>query len=155
MASDILTELANDLVEAEEWLLNYKARLRQWQQDSNSIREESNAPEVYVRTGPNKNIIIQKVVSLEELNKTENWLLAVEFFEKTIDYYDRLFLEIRRQAHQKCKEQHVRGRPAWRGYVITKWAESMPDKLSEDRVSDWWKQLVELMRLIGLKRGVL
>lgn len=150
MANDIIHELEAYLQEAEEWLLNYTARLRQWQIDSNSIREESNTPEVYVRTGPGGNIVVQKIVSLAQLDYAENWLLAVEAVVESLDDERKEFLAVRRDANLKMREKKVKGCPAWRGYVKTNYPfQTLTDKM----ISDWWINMVELMRLVALKRG--
>ena len=151
--AQIIAELQADLDEAAEWLLNYAARLKQWQQDGNSIREENNAPEIYIKTGPNKNIIMQKVISLAELDYAENWLLAVEILVETLDDEKRNFLEIRREAHKKTQYLGIRGRPAWRGYVRQQWEHTEHGPITDNNISDWWQELIQLMRLIALKRG--
>jgi hypothetical protein len=69
MAS-ILQELENDYVTFAEWLLYYQDRLKQYYKDLNYFPDETHMPEVFVDTG-HGNVVVQKVISLAELDKTE------------------------------------------------------------------------------------
>lgn len=156
--SSILQELKNDFVTAEEWLLYYPERLRQYYQDLNYITNETVVPETFVSSGPG-NIVLQKVVSMAELEKTEKWLLAVEMVHDILGPKKLLFLELRRRASSKKKT--VNGREVWRGYVQQHYAEEMArrynsktDKfwLSDHSITIWWQEIVGLMRLVALKK---
>jgi hypothetical protein len=116
-------------------------------------------PEVFVDTGPG-NVVVQKVISLTELDKTEQWLITVELVQGMLGPKKRLFLELRRQAAHKNKT--VNGREVWRNYVQSHYAEEMarayngvPEKfwLSDRTLTIWWREIVDLVRLVALKRG--
>jgi len=155
----ILQELDNDYKIAEDWLLNYELKKEQYYRDLNYIRDENPMHEVYVRTGPG-NIVMQKVVTLAELDRAEKWLLTIELVQNKLGPKKRAFLEVRREARRM--NHTVNGREVWRGYVQTHYADRMAkeyatsmDKywLSERAIMYWWKTLVETTRLIALKRG--
>lgn len=157
--SDLLQELDKDYITAEEWLLHYKNRLTQYYKDLNYISTESHVPGVFVQTGPG-NVVLQTVVSLAELEKTEKWLITVELFRDMLSPKKRLFLELRQKAAKRNKT--VNGREVWRSYVQKHYAEEMarmyngvPEKfwLSDHAITNWWKEIVRLMRLVALKRG--
>jgi hypothetical protein len=160
MAS-ILQELEKDYDTAAEWLLYYQDRLTQYYKDLNYIHDETHMPEVFVDTGPG-NVVVQKVISLTELDKTEQWLITVELVQGMLGPKKRLFLELRRQAAHINKT--VNGREVWRNYVQSHYAEEMareysttPDKfwLHDNTITNWWNEIVGLVRLVALKKGCL
>ncbi len=118
----ILKELKSDYDTAEEWLLYYPARLKQYYQDLNYISTETNRPEVFARSEP-ANVVVQKVISLAELDKTEQWLITIELVETMLAPKKKLFLKIRRQAANQKKM--VNGREVWRPYVQRHYADEM------------------------------
>jgi hypothetical protein len=158
--TNILQELDQDFDTAEEWLLYYPERLKLYYQDLNYISGGTAAvPEVFVQTGPG-DIVLHRVVSLSELDKTEKWLITVEMVQDMLGPKKKLFLDLRRKAADRKKT--VNGREVWRSYVQKQFADEMarqyngvPEKfwLSDQSLSAWWKNIVELMRLVALKRG--
>jgi hypothetical protein len=155
----ILQELSKDYDIAEEWLLNYDARKKQYYSDLGYIRDEDSRPEVFIRTGPG-NVVMQKVISLAELDRTENWLITVELVESLFGPKKKMFLAVRREA--KRMNMTVNGREVWRTYVQRHYAEEMsklyncpPEKfwLSDRAIMYWWKSMIELTRILALKRG--
>jgi len=159
---DVLRELNKDYETAAEWLLFYEDRKRQYYNDLNYIREESVFHEVCVKTGTG-DVVLHKVISQTELDENEKWLLAIELVESMLGPKKKVFLDIRRVARRKNKT--VNGHEVWRGYVQTNYAEKMAE-LNESRMVDrwflsdrtitvWWQELVELTRLVALKRGCL
>jgi hypothetical protein len=155
----IYQELNNDYKVAEDWLLNYEARKKQYYSDLGYIRDENSRPEVFIRTGPG-NIVMQKVISLAELERTENWLITVELVESLFGPKKTVFLAVRRSA--KRMNQTVNGREVWRTYVQQHYANEMakiysaPHEkfwLSDRAIMYWWKSMVDLTQLIALKRG--
>ncbi|MCE5286963.1 MAG: hypothetical protein LLG02_14115 [Pelosinus sp.] len=158
---NVIQELKNDYDTAEEWLLFYPERLKQYYSDLNYIHDENRMHEVNVPTGPG-NVVLQKVVSLAELDATEKWLITVELFESMLGPKKKLFLELRRKAAGRRKT--VNGREVWRNYVQSHYAEEMgrqnftsPNKfwLHDNTITNWWDEMVELLRLVALKRGCL
>ncbi|WP_215828983.1 hypothetical protein [Pelorhabdus rhamnosifermentans] len=113
--NNIMQELKNDDTTAEEWLLYYPARLKQYYQDLNYISTETNRPEVFARSEP-ANVVVQKVVSLAEMERTERWLIVIELVQAMLSPKKLLFLEIRRKAVDK--RQTVNGHEVWRNYSI-------------------------------------
>ncbi len=159
--STILQELKSDYDTAEEWLLNYSARRKQYYQDLNYISNETNRPEVFARSEP-ANVVIQKVISLAELDQTEQWLIVIELVETILSPKKKLFLEMRRKAADKRKM--VNGREVWRNYVQRHYADEMvkiygftPEKfwLSDNTITNWWSQIVGLAQMIALKKRCL
>jgi hypothetical protein len=159
--NDIMQELKNDYTTAEEWLLYYPARLKQYYQDLNYISSETNRPEVFARSEPT-NVVIQKVISLAELEQTEKWLLVIETVQSMLPPKKSLFLEIRRKAADK--RQTVNGHEVWRNYVQRHYADEMvklygstPEKfwLSDCSITKWWQGIVGLVRIIALKKRCL
>ncbi|MBP2654986.1 MAG: hypothetical protein H6Q73_2555 [Firmicutes bacterium] len=157
---DILREISQDFETAAEWLLFYEDRKKQYYSDLNYIRDERSMPEVFVRTGTTGNVVIQKVISLEELEQTEKWLLTVELVESILGPKKKTFLAIRREARRKNRK--INGHEVWRGYVQRRFAEEMSniyqvpsDKfwLSEDSITLWWKNMVATARLLAYKTG--
>lgn len=157
--ANILQELDEDFDTAEEWLLYYPERLKLYYQDLNYISGGTKAsPEVYAQTGPG-NIVLHKVVSLSELDKTEKWLITVEMVQDMLGPKKRLFLELRRKAADRKKT--VNGREVWRSYVQKQFADEMagmyngvPENfwLTDRTLTIWWREIVNLLRLVALKR---
>lgn len=154
-------ELKGDLETAEGWLLNYRYRLHHYYQDLNCIMAEGGAREIPGGSGPAK-VVEYKIINMEELDKTEKWLIAVEMAQSILSPKKRLFLELRRRAAGQNKT--VKGREVWRGYVQKKYAETMVKKhggtpedfwLSDHTITLWWKGIIELMMIIALKKGCL
>jgi hypothetical protein len=157
----VLKELKKDYNTAEEWLLYYQDRLKEYYKDLNYIRSETQTPEVFVQTGPG-NTVMQKVISLAELEKRERWLIVVEMVRDMLGPKKTLFLQLR------CKAAHinktVNGREVWRNYVQVHYAEEMArqhsttsDKfwLHDNTITNWWNEIVGLVRLVALKKGCL
>lgn len=160
ISESVLQQLIKDFETAAEWLLFYEDRLKQWQRDCYVIREEINAPEIFVRTGSTGNIVMQKILSLAELDKTEQWLLTIELVQSMLGPKKKTFLAVRRAARRMNKT--INGHEVWRGYAQVNYAKAMatayrttPDKfwLSDHTITNWWKQLVELTQKIAYKRG--
>jgi len=154
-------ELNNDYDTAEEWLLHYQVRLTQYYKDLSCIRSETQMPEVFVRTGPG-NVVMQKVISLAELEKRERWLIVVEMVQDMLGPKKLLFLELRRKAANKNKK--VNGREVWRSYVQVHYSDEMSklysitsDKfwLHDNTITNWWIEIVSLVRIVALKKGCL
>jgi|GEM_PF-2273311 len=154
-------ELNNDYDTAEEWLLHYQERLKQYYKDLSYIRSETQMPEVFVRTGPG-NVVMQKVISLAELEKRERWLIVVEMVQDMLGPKKLLFLELRRKAADKNKK--VNGREVWRSYVQVHYSDEMSklhsitsDKfwLHDNTITNWWIEIVSLVRIVALKKGCL
>ena len=156
-------ELQNDFQTAAEWLLFYEDRLRQWEQDSRYIREEVAGTNmewcVASRTGPG-NVVLSKVISLAELDKQEKWLLAVQLVHEMLSPKKQVFLAVRRQARRK--NQTVNGHEVWRTYVQANYAKEMaklynaPQErfwLTERTITEWWRWMVNLLRLVAYKKG--
>ena len=160
--ASILQELDQDFDTAEEWLLYYPERLKLYYQDLNYISGGGIAsPEVFAQTGPG-NIVLHKVISLSELDKTEKWLITVEMVQEMLGPKKRLFLDLRRKAADRKKT--VNGREVWRSYVQKHYADELarlyngvPEKfwLNDNTITNWWNEIVELLRLVALKRGCL
>lgn len=159
MELSIYQALDNDYKIAEEWLLNYEARKKQYYSDLGYIRDENSRPEVFIRTGPG-NIVMQKVVSMAELERTENWLISTELVESTLGPKNQIFLAVRRDA--KRMNQMVNGREVWRTYVQRQYAEKMAQEyktpvekfwLSDRAVMYRWKAIVNLTLYVAIKRG--
>lgn len=157
----MLQELKSDYITSEEWLSYYPARLKQYYQDLNYISTETNRPEVFSRSEP-ANVVIQKVISLAELDKAEQWLIVIELVETMLAPKKKLFLEIRRKAASQKKM--VNGHEVWRTYVQRHYADEMvkiygstPEKfwLAENTITNWWSQIVGLAELIALKKRCL
>ena len=160
-SSTILKELKSDYDTSEEWLLYYPTRLKQYYQDLNYISTETNRPEVFARSEP-ANVVIQKVISLAELDKTEQWLIVIELVETMLAPKKKLFLDIRRQAAKQRKM--VNGHEVWRNYVQRHYADEMvkiygssPEKfwLHDNTITNWWSQIVGLAQLIASKKRCL
>jgi hypothetical protein len=95
--ANILQELDQDFDTAEEWLLYYPERLKLYYQDLNYISGGGIAPpEVFAQVGPS-NIVLHKVVSLSELDKTEKCPITVEMVQDMLGPKKRLFLDLRRR----------------------------------------------------------
>ncbi|HWP50836.1 MAG TPA: hypothetical protein VN626_03970 [Clostridia bacterium] len=162
-AAQVLQELNKDFETAAEWLLFYEDRLRQWEQDSRYIREEiagSNMDWCVTASTGTGDGVVYKVISIEELERQEKWLLTVELVHEMLSPKKQVFLAVRRAARRK--NQTVKGHEVWRGYVQTQYAEDMakkygatPDKfwLTDKTITEWWRELVELTRCIAYKRG--
>jgi len=158
---DILREIGQDFETAAEWLLFYEDRKKQYYIDLNYIRDESSMPEVFVRTGTTGNVVLQKVISQAELDKTEKWLLTIEMVESMLGPKKKTFLEVRREARKKNRT--VNGHEVWRGYVQQRYAEQMAkfnnsnmiDRwwLGDRTITVWWQELVALTRLLAYKRS--
>lgn len=159
MGDDILQQIKKDYETAEEWLLNYPSRLTQYYKDLNYIHTECRTSEVFVQTGLS-DVVSQKVVSLAELEKTEKWLIAVELIKDMLGPKKRLFLELRQKAAKR--NQTVNGREVWRSYVqkhyaseMAKMYNGMPERfwLHDNTITNWWNEIVELFRLVAIKKG--
>lgn len=158
---EMLKELKKDYKTAEEWLLYYQDRLKEYYKDLNYISSETHLPEIFVKTGPGDSVM-QKVISLAELEKRERWLIVVEMVRDMLGPKKALFLQLR------CKAAHinktVNGREVWRNYVQVHYAEEMAkqyhtstDKfwLHDNTITNWWNEIVSLVRLVALKKGCL
>ncbi len=97
-----------------------------------------------------------------ELSHTELWLQSVEDVESIFSEKKRVFLQARREAAYMVKT--VRGRPAWVIYVQRHYADRMsarynttPDKfwVNETTLKEWWREMVDVMARVALKRGCL
>lgn len=158
---ELLKDIKEDYNTAEEWLLYYPARLKQYYIDLNYISTETRVSEVFVNTGYG-NVVMQKVISLAELEKTERWLIAIELVQDTLGPKKALFLELRRKAAYLNKT--VNGREVWRSFVQTHYSEAMAQEynttldkfwLHDNTITHWWSEIVSLVRLIALKKGCL
>jgi len=158
---DVLREISQDFETAAEWLLFYEDRKKQYFIDLNYIRDESSMPEVFVRTGTTGNVVLQKVISQAELDKTEKWLLTIEMVESMLGPKKTTFLEVRREARKKNRT--VNGHEVWRGCVQQRYAEEMARKnnttmidqwwITDQTITAWWREMVGLTRLLAYKRG--
>jgi len=157
----ILKEIKKDYTTAEEWLLYYPARLKQYHSDLNYISTETRVPEACVSAGYG-NVVLQKVISLAELEKTERWLIAIEIVHSMLGPKKSLFLELRRKAAYINKT--VNGREVWRSFVQTHYSETMAEEynttldkfwLHDNTITHWWNEIVSLVRLVALKKGCL
>lgn len=157
-----LAEIKRDNEIASDWLLYYPFRRRQYYEDLLDV--ENSTPvsaEVNVKTGPG-NQTMQKAVKLVELSRTELWLQCVEDVEGIFSEKKLIFLQARREAAYMVKT--VRGRPAWVVYVQRHYAERMavrynttPDKfwVSETTLKEWWREIVEIVARVAIKKGCL
>lgn len=157
----ILEEIKNDYETAAEWLLYYPARFKQYHDDLNYICNEKRMSEVAVNSGYG-NVVVQKVISLAELEKTERWLIVIELVHGMLGPKKSLFLQLRRKAGYINKK--VNGREVWRSFVQTHYSEEMAkeynttlDKfwLHDNTITHWWNEIVSLVRLVALKKGCL
>ena len=161
MISNVLKERDIDRCTAEEWLLHYQSRKSQYYSDLNYVTESSGMPEVFVKMGPG-NIVMQKVVSLADLEHAEKWLLVIEGVQDTLGPKKRLFLDLRRKAAGLNKT--VRGQVVWRTYVQSHYAEIMAKEhgttkdifwLHDNTIGKWWNEIVEMVMYVALKKGCL
>ena len=149
LSGDIKKDLENYLEEAAEWLLNYEYRKKQFYKDLGLVGGQTFRAEIVVKTGPG-DVVVQEVVRNSQLDYAEQWLIAVEVVTESLNDDKKIFLDLRRKGSKKTGEKGIRGRPAWRSYIKANFTSST---LTDNTISDWWSEIVELMRLVALMRG--
>lgn len=158
---DALAEIKRDNEISSDWLLYYPFRKKQYYEDLLDIENSSPRSEVKVRTGPG-NQTMQKAVKKLDLSHTELWLQSVEIVEGIFNEKKLVFLQVRREAAYIVK--NIRGRPAWVVYVQQQYADRMakrynttPERfwVSETTLKDWWREMVEVMARVAIKKGCL
>ena len=133
--------------EAEEWLLNYDYRKKQFYKDLGLVGGQTFRSEVFVQTSPG-DVVVQEVVRTAQLDYAERWLIAVEIVEESLENQSKEFLRLRRQIHKK--EKLAPGRPGWKMHI----RENInSNKLTDNKITIWWRKILELMRLVALMRG--
>ena len=148
LSGDIKKDLENYLEEAAEWLLNYEYRKKQFYKELGLVGGQTFRTEIFVKTGPG-DVVIQEVVRNSQLDYTECWLIAVEVVTESLTDDKQTFLKLRRGAQKQALQKGVRGRPAWRSYIQNNY----PGELSDNKITEWWAEIIELMRLVALMRG--
>lgn len=160
----IFEQLQKDYKETEQWILFYYDRRDKYYEDSKYLHEQSNFLRSKMMGRFENQLHMERVVSLADLEHTEQWLLAVEMTMENIPKEKQVFIEIRRRAAQKniYLKKIGRGRMNWVSFVQEHYAYEMAKKtgkepetfwLSEKTIKIWWAEVVKMTRLIAMKKG--
>ena len=143
---------------AEEWLLFYSDRRRQYYADMRSILGAGSYPEVSIRCGVS-NPTMAKAIQLTRLMQHEAWLETVEAVEESLSESKRAFLAARREAAYACKQDGP-GRPPWIDFVQQRYAEEMKKRcagryyVDDNTIRKWWQDLIQLTVRVAIKKNV-
>ncbi len=157
---NILAEIKADNKMAEEWLLLYPARLKQFYQDRKDILYSAQVQKVEVSNSRMSDFVVNKAVRLAKLENVERWLKIIELVEETLSEEKKIFLECRRETAFSPAGKGP-GRPAWVVYVQKQYAERMAEKyntavekfwVSETTIKNWWNEVVNLTARVAIKK---
>ena len=147
---EIMASIKKDNKLAEEWLLFYKERRRQYYIDRQSIAGVTQYSEVSSRCGIS-NPTMAKGVQLTRLMQHEAWLETVEVVEESLSDSKKLFLALRREAAY-FQDNGNAGRPPWVEYVQQRFAAEIDHHVYEDTIKKWWRDLVNLTVIVAHKK---
>ena len=149
---EIMTAIKKDNKLAEEWLLFYAERRRQYYIDRQSIMGATCSPEIGARCGVG-NQTMAKGIQLTRLMQHEAWLETIEVVEESLSESKKLFLTLRREAVY-AQDNGSAGRPAWVEYVQQRFAAEIDHHVYEDTIKKWWRDLVNLTVIVAHKKSV-
>lgn len=159
---EIMAAIKKDNKLAEEWLLFYPERRRQYYTDMKSILGATQSLEVSSRCGIG-NPTMAKGVQLTRLMHHEAWLETVEVVQESLSESKQLFLELRRESAY-FQDNGNAGRPPWVEYVQRRYAEEIavqlggkltPSYVHENTIKRWWRELVNLTVNVAFKKKCL
>lgn len=154
---DIVRELAKDKVCAEDWILLYSKRKKEYFEDERYLRESLPSPhDVGSRGGKGTSYTEYKIIHLADIERSEKWLLAVELMEKTLSPKRLIFLECRREALK------YKGKRNWILFVQRTYAERLakmygrrPENfwVSYQTICNWWNKIIDMTLHIAYHTG--
>lgn len=146
-------EIKKDKELAEEWLLFYKQRRRQYYIDRQSILDATCSPEIGARCGVG-NQTMAKGIQLTRLMQHEAWLETIEVVEESLSESKKLFLALRREAVY-FQDNGNAGRPPWVEYVQQRF-DALDDRfVHENTIKRWWRELVDHTVIVAFKKKCL
>lgn len=160
----IIEQIKSDYKTAEEWILLYYDRRAEYYDESRYINDRSYNMDVG-RAGDTKNNWRDfQVIQFSNLDYTEKWLLAIECMYQELPTEKRIFIEQRRRAEKKNQylREQKKGRTNWVTFVQEHYTRAMADEyngqpedfwISEKTIKLWWREIIELTRLIAIKKG--
>lgn len=162
--NNIIEQIKKDYRTTEDWILLYYEKRAEYYKEARHIRDRSYCMDV----GRGGESIIRwqdfQVIQFADLDYMEKWLLAVELMWATLSPKKKIFVEQRRRAEQKNRylREQRKGRINWILFVQEHYANEMAKKYSrkpeeywssEGTVKIWWKEIIDLTRLIAIKKG--
>ena len=145
---DIIRELTRDKDTAEEWILFYERRKKEYLEDEKYLRESLPVPhDVGSSCTAAKSYTEYKIIRLVDIERAEKWLLAVELMEETLSPKRRIFLECRREAVK------YKGKKNWILFVQRTYAERLgalygrrPEcfSIGYQTICTWWNKIIDM-----------
>lgn len=160
----IIEQIKRDYKTTEEWILSYYEKREEFYNESRYIHDCSYSMETG-RAGTSSNGYNSfRAIQFSDLEYTEKWLLAVELMLGELSEEKKIFVEQRRRAEQKSRymRKQKKARVNWVLFVQEHYAREMARKygdekgaywLSEKTIKIWWKEIIDLTRLIAQKKG--
>lgn len=161
--SKILEQIKRDYKTAEEWILQYYERRAEYYEEARYIHDHSyGVGQGAGNKGSGGNNY--SLIRFSDLEHMERWLLSVELMWSTLSPKKKIFVEQRRRAEAKNRylKERKQGRINWALFVQKHYAREMLQEnggrqetywMNEKTIKIWWKEIVELTRLIAQKRG--
>ena len=105
------------------------------------------------------NPTLQKCMKLLDVEKTKNWIIAIETMETKLNEVKQAFLRFRREAEKKALP--TGGRPGWFNYVEAHFGEWFYDTygrafcLPKRTMMDWQREMVDMTVRLAIYHGAM
>ena len=150
---EIMAAIKKDNKLAEDWLLFYKQRKKQYYIDRQTIFDATCFSDIGARCGVGNQTMV-KGIQLAQLMQQEAWLETIEVVEESLSEQKKLFLALRREAVYS-QDNSSAGRPPWVEYVQERFYVLNDKFVHENTVKRWWRELVDHTVIVAFKKKCL
>lgn len=155
----IVKALEADRLRAEDYLLHYDDKRKEYTAHKKMalevLQSHSSGGHGSLPGKPTENAAIRSADYDNESDEYK-WLFAVAVVQNMISERKKIFLDVRRRAESQANK--INGKVSWIPWVYTEYGNIVAERYknasnrSERTMQSWWRELIERVRLIYLKK---